>query len=264
MTSSINPSWKLNQVKFKNSPLLPSNVRAVVLGSSGSGKTFRVFNMLLQPDFLDYDTLHVFSPSLHQDEYRLLISGLKNRLTKKDITLCIEGQNELGVSDPESLTEQYARTLSPSALWTDVQVYGYKSVRDVPQPETLKKGRRHMLVFDDCMSGPQETLENFYTRGRHMNCNCIYLTQSWFELPRRTIRSNSNVVILFPVCHRDLKLIYNDLLESQIDLTQQEFITYCSSVWDEPYKFVLIDRFNKNKGNRLRCGFENNLDSSSI
>ena len=30
MTSSINPSWKLKQVKFKNSPLLPSNVRAVI------------------------------------------------------------------------------------------------------------------------------------------------------------------------------------------------------------------------------------------
>lgn len=259
MTSNIDPSWKLNRIKFNNSNLIPSNIRAVVLGSSGCGKTFRVFNMLLQPGFLDYDTLHIFSPSLHQDEYRLLISGLKNKLSKKDITLCIQGQDALGVSDPESLTEQYAKTLKPTALWTDVEVYAYKSVNDVPQPESLQKGRKHVLIFDDCMSGKQEALENFYTRGRHMNCNCIYLTQNWFELPRRTIRGNANVVLLFPVNQRDLKLIYKDLLESQIELTENQFIDYCADAWLEPYQFVMIDRFNCNKNMILRRGFDKKL-----
>lgn len=256
MTININPAWTLNRAEFKHSPLLPKNIRAVVVGTSGSGKSFRVFNMLLQPGFLDYDTLHLFSPSLFQDEYRLLLSGFQNKLTKTDLILCLQNQEKLGITDPEILTEQYADAIEEKDKWIDVQVEAYKSVGEVPQPEKLKKKRKHLLVFDDCMSGPQQALENFYTRGRHMNCNCIYLTQNWFELPRRTIRSNANLLLLFPLGQRDLKLIYNDIVGLDTDLDKEAFLELCKEVWSKPYQFVVIDRFNCDPTQRVRKGFE--------
>ena len=259
MTLNVNPAWNLNRIEFNHSPLLPRNIRAIVVGSSSCGKTFRVFNMLLQSDFLDYDTLHIFSPSLFQDEYRLLLSGFKNKLTKADIILCIQHQNELGVADPEALTEQYADTLSENEKWQNIKVEGYTSVTNVPEPEQLEKNRKHLLVFDDCMSGPQKQLENFYTRGRHMNCNCIYLTQNWFELPRRTIRANANLFLLFPLGLRELKLIYNDVVEGSCPMSQPEFVSFCQKVWREkPYQFVVIDRFNPDYRQRIRANFERN------
>lgn len=211
--------------------------------------------MLLQPGFIDYNTLHVFSPSLFQDEYKLLLSGFKNKLTKADLILCLAGQKKLGVSDPEQLTEQYAEAIPEKDKWHDVEVHGYTSVGEVPQPESLVKNRKHLLVFDDCMSGPQPALENFYTRGRHMNCNCIYLTQSWFELPRRTIRSNANLLLLFPLGQRDLKLIYNDVVGLDTELNKEAFLNFCKGVWSEPYQFVVIDRFNTDPLKRVRKGF---------
>ena len=35
----------------------------------------------------------------------------------------------------------------------------------------------------------QTLAENYYTRGRHNNISCIYISQNYHMLPRKTIRS---------------------------------------------------------------------------
>ena len=56
--------------------LFPQSLRVLVIGKSGCGKTTVIFNLLLQPGWLDYNHLYVFGNSLHQQEY------------KKGVTLC--------------------------------------------------------------------------------------------------------------------------------------------------------------------------------
>ena len=152
--------------------------------------------------------------------------------------------------------QQFSKNITEDQKWLDIEVESYKSVEEVPQPEKLAKKRKHLLIFDDCMSGPQRSIENFYTRGRHVNCNCIYLTQNWFELPRRTIRSNTNFLLIFPTDQRDLKLIYNDIFALDTQLNKDDFVIFCKDVWSNPYEFVVIDRFNSDSTKRLRKGFE--------
>ena len=55
----------------ENNPLLPRNLRGLVIGKSGCGKTTVIFNLLLQPGRLDYNHLYVFGKSLHQQEYKV-------------------------------------------------------------------------------------------------------------------------------------------------------------------------------------------------
>ena len=43
----------------------------------------------------------------------------------------------------------------------------------------------------------QTTVESFFTRGRQNNCSCIYISQNYHKLPRQTIRTNTNVFVLF-------------------------------------------------------------------
>src|SRR6266853_4726547 len=81
----FNPEWKLNKLKFNHSPLIPSSFRMLIVGSSGCEKSFRLYNMLLEPRFLDYNRLFLFSPSIHQPEYQLLIHAFKNKLHKHHI-----------------------------------------------------------------------------------------------------------------------------------------------------------------------------------
>jgi hypothetical protein len=123
-SQDFDPHWTRNKIKFNHDPSIPNNFRCIVVGSSNSGKTFRVFNMLLRPGFIDYDTLHIFSPTLYQDEYKLLISSFQNKLNKEDIIKCFENQEKLS-SDPETVARQYANVMDDSEKWHDIKVYSY-------------------------------------------------------------------------------------------------------------------------------------------
>ena len=258
MTLNINPSWRLGKIECRHSPLLPKNIRGVVVGTSGSGKSNRVFNMKLQPDFLDYNSFHIYSPSIYQNEYEFLVSGFKNRLSKEDMVVCLNSQEKLGITDPEKLAELYSNSVPENEKWQNTEIITYKNASYIPQPESLHKGRKHLLLFDDCMSGSQKTLENFYTRGRHNACNCLYITQSWFEIPRGTFRSNDIFLLLYPLSGRDLKQIYNDFSpELEPCMTMTEFCKFCQMCWAKPYGYVSVDRFNSDVKQRVRKGLDN-------
>ena len=276
-SQDFNPHWTKNQIKFDHDESIPSHFRCIVVGTSGSGKTFRVFNMLLRPNYLDYDTLHIYSPTIYQDEYKMLLSGLKNKLHKEDIIACFLNQNKLH-NDPEIVASEYAKTLDDRDKWLDVKVFSYGitenninnnnnntgqsnnnnnniNKRQLPQPDDLEKGRKHLIVFDDCMTGPQKQIENYFTRGRHNNCNVIYIAQNWFELPNKTVRGNCNLIMLFPSIPQDrLKRLYNEVLatgaftfvspDTNVEkyITQTDFVNLCYDKWSKPFHYVTINK----------------------
>ena len=71
MNISDDYTWKVknNGGSRHNNPLLPRNIRGLIIGKSNCGKTTLLLNLLLQPDWLDYNHLYVFGRSLHQQEY---------------------------------------------------------------------------------------------------------------------------------------------------------------------------------------------------
>jgi hypothetical protein len=56
----------------KHGPLLPYSIRAIFAGSSNSGKTNTLFNLLFDPNGLRFENIYVFSKSLYQPKYELL------------------------------------------------------------------------------------------------------------------------------------------------------------------------------------------------
>ena len=57
--------WKTKTGVRNNNPLLPRNIRGLIVGTSNCGKTTLLLNLLLQPDWVDYNHLYVFGQSLH-------------------------------------------------------------------------------------------------------------------------------------------------------------------------------------------------------
>ena len=49
--------WKGNISKRKHTFLLPKDIRGLIVGKSGYGKTVLLTFLLLEPDILDYDNL---------------------------------------------------------------------------------------------------------------------------------------------------------------------------------------------------------------
>ena len=66
----------------------------------------------------------------------------------------------------------------------------------IPDPSELDPEKKILLILDDCFLGKQNKAEAYYSRGRHNNCDTIFLSQNYSRFPRQTIRENCNFLIL--------------------------------------------------------------------
>src|SRR6476619_6564478 len=69
-----------------HAPFFPPNIFAIVAGSTGCGKTNLLLNLLLEDDFLDYGSVHVYCSTLHQSSYQYLMkrySEMESDIRKK-------------------------------------------------------------------------------------------------------------------------------------------------------------------------------------
>ena len=94
-----NYAWRDRGVEKNHNFLLPRNIRAIVVGKSGFGKSTLLNYLLLHPDILDYDTLTVCGRSLHQPEYRIMRCAFSKGLSKNQVNELFRNQKELNV-DP--------------------------------------------------------------------------------------------------------------------------------------------------------------------
>ena len=74
----------------------------------------------------------------------------------------------------------------------------------MPDPKELSPEQKNLMIFDDLLLQKQNKCEAYYVRGKHSNCDCLYLSQNYFKLPRQTIRENANFFCLFPQDQRIL------------------------------------------------------------
>ena len=88
-------SWKEIIPRRSNHPLLPKNIRGIIVGKSGCGKTTLLLNLLLRPGLLDYDNLGVFGKILFQLEYRILKKAFEENLPKECILELFNVRDEI-------------------------------------------------------------------------------------------------------------------------------------------------------------------------
>ena len=229
-------AWIPEKKQRENSPLLPNSLRAVIVGKSGCGKTTLLINLLLRPEWLDYNHLYVFGKSLHQPEYKILKYGFEKGLSKEQLSLIFQEQETLRKQySPYEIMDAMAEDHTPSTIKANF----YSDCTSIPDPSELNEYEKNLLVLDDCILEKQNKAEAFYTRGRHNNCDTIYISQNYFRLPRQTIRENANFFILFPQDFKNITHIYADHCT---DITLEEFKTFCYKVWQSgKHNFVTID-----------------------
>ena len=54
--------------------------------------------------------------------------------------------------------------------------------------EDLEMYRGFCAVFDGMLDSNQKLIDPVFTRGKHKLCDVYYLSQSYFDVPRKTIR----------------------------------------------------------------------------
>ena len=245
-------SWKTRMTKRVNSPLLPDNIRGLIIGKSNCGKTTLLLNLLLQPKWLDYNHLYVFGKTLHQQEYQIMKKGFEVGLTKQQIVNIFRNQEAFTKVKlpPLEVLDQYT-----GARKGDIKADFYADCVMIPDPTELSIDEKNLLILDDCFLGPQSKAEAYYTRGRQNNCETFYISQSYFRLPRHTVRENANFIVLFPQDVKNLQHIYADHCDGDMSLI--EFKRFCRTVWESgPHQFVTIDLTS----GKLSGKYRKNLD----
>ena len=125
------------------------------------------------------------------------------------------------------------------------QYPNYKTSNEI---KPINKYKGSVVIFDDMLGARNSSqIDEFFTRGRHEDLDVYYISQSYFALPRQSIRNNSDRLILFKQTLRDVQSMYYDI--GAYDMNYDEFKQMCHKAWDEKYNYLCIDMTkNKNEG----------------
>ena len=116
------------------------------------------------------------------------------------------------------------------------------------EDRTIQDFQNCCVVFDDMLDTSQKLIDPFFTRGRHNDLDVYYLSQSYFDLLKRTIRNNSHVIILFQQTLKDVQHIYTDI--AGFDMSYDEFKSLCKEAWRDKYNYLLINRLEDKNGSK--------------
>ena len=153
---------------------------------------------------------------------------------------------------PSIVLQEWAKSIKKKS---DIECNFFETASDVPDPRDLNSEDKNLMIFDDFLLERQNKCECYYIRGRHSNVDCFYLAQNYFELLRRTIRTNSNFICIFPQDLRDLNNLHLDHVGDE--MTKEEFRKFCNKCWEKPYGFAVIDLTSKKETGKYREGFDN-------
>ena len=189
--------------------------RMLIIGSSGSGKTNALPNLIQQDDNV-IDKIYLYAKDLEKPKHQLLIkkredTGIKNL---NDLTAFIEYSNSL------------------DDIYDDINDYNKKRKRKV------------LIAFDDMISHvmsnkkAQQVLKELFIRCRKLNISLCFLTQSYFSVPK-DVRLNCTHYAIFKLNNN--RELQNIAINHSADINYKEFVKIYKNSTKESYNFLIID-----------------------
>ena len=210
-------------------PYIPDHpYRILTIGSSGSGKTNALLNLINNQ--LDIDKIYLYAKDPYEAKYQYLI----NKREKVGLDY---------FDDPKAFIE-YSNDMQ------DV----HQNIDDY----NPRKKRKVLIVFDDMIAHMinNKKLDSIVTElfisGRKLNISIVFITQSYFKVPK-DVRSNSTHFFIMKIPNkRELQQI---ALNHSSDIDFKDFMKIYKKYTKEPYSFLVNDttipsddplRFRKN------------------
>jgi ABC-type dipeptide/oligopeptide/nickel transport system ATPase component len=190
----------------------------LIIGSSGSGKTLTLYN-LLRAFSGTFQNIHIIAKSTNEPIYKYIEDKFKK------INENPKAKSKLNVNVLEGM-------------------------ESLPDLKTFNEEEQSLVVLDDLvLEKNQKKIEEYYIRCRKLNISVIYISQSYFAIPK-IIRQNVSYLIVKQVSSsRNLKLIAN---EYSLGLDSKQLIKVYDYCTQKKSDFMLIDidhkdiRFRKN------------------
>ena len=106
------------------------------------------------------------------------------------------------------------------------------------------KKREILIVFDDMIADMHSNrklnpiVTELFIRGRKLNISLVFITQSYFAVPKNITRNSTHYFIMKILSKRELrKIVYN--YSSDIDF--KDFMNLYKKCTAKPYSFLVTD-----------------------
>jgi type IV secretory pathway VirB4 component len=133
------------------------------------------------------------------------------------------------------------------------QIRIVEGIHNTPKLDSMDKKENHLVVWDDLvLSKDLSMVENYYIRARKLNCSVIFISQSYFKIPK-IIRNNCSYMILLKLSgQREVNII---LSEFGLGVTKEQLIELYEYATKEKFSPLIID-LEADKEQRFRKGLK--------
>lgn len=211
------------ETQNRHGPLLPNDLRILMVGATGAGKSNFLLHLLIEPNGIRFKNLILISTSHDQLKYKFLENILSHvpEIGFEKISTRDEFQQYCNRQDGEG---------------------------EVPD--------NSLVIFDDMpvqqSSEFHDIMRKYFTTGRHRHVDTVLLFQSYAAVPKNAIREQVNMLFIFRQDGRNLQLIYRDHLYHEIPF--DKFVALCNHAWDSMGKFgcLIMDKTRDLNNGRFR------------
>lgn len=209
--------------------------RMIVSGSSGTGKTNAVLNLMLHPNYkMDYDRIYLYAKDMSEDKYQFLIRHFTNY------------ENEIR-----------RKTKEPIKIFTHSD-----KLEDVPLLKDMDKRLQNLVIFDDWTNESPDRLKiikDYFTMGRKFNCTTVYICHSWYACPKM-FRLNTEYAMIFRLpSRRELRELYQEL---GTDIERDQFFKAYNIATNQKHEFFLLDKKTNEDKKKYRRNFDDYILSN--
>lgn len=130
-----------------------------------------------------------------------------------------------------------------------------EGIVNTPILDEFDKKYNHLVVWDDLvLSKNQKIIEEYYLRARKQNASVIYLSQSYYDIPK-FIRKNSNYLVLLDLngSKREQTAILN---EAATNLNKETLKNIYDDAVSEPMRPLIITLGKVDKNKKYRKGWK--------
>jgi ABC-type dipeptide/oligopeptide/nickel transport system ATPase component len=130
-----------------------------------------------------------------------------------------------------------------------------EGIHELPDLDTLNKEENTLVVLDDMCNESiklQRPVCDFAIRCRKLNCSLIYISQSYYQVPK-LIRDNINYLILKQVS--SMKNLTMIVRECSLGIDKKQLKNIYDDATENKQSFLLID-LEGDKSHRFRKNFD--------
>jgi hypothetical protein len=127
-----------------------------------------------------------------------------------------------------------------------------EGIASAPNLDDMDKDEQTLIVMDDLvLEKNQSALEEYFIRARKLNCSLIYISQSYYRVPK-VIRQNLNYMIIKQLS--SLKDLYRIMSEYSLGVEKEQLAQMYNDATRTKQDFLLID-MDTDPVNRFRKNF---------